>query len=271
VEDRRRTALADQLRFTALSLSAAILEVARKMPRETAVYEPAHGRRLMQGRNAGTRISAVAGALVLITSLAPICAEAGILRDAMVSLGISKRPKEPTAAEAAKGLPRHGFACCNLHYSKDWINDGNYAELAMISAGTPIEVISYGRDRAYVNIDGKAMRLGHDYGRDQESLEAWVNKIVVSVDPRPRIQAYPKAIQEAIYQGKVMPGMTREQIIASVGYPLTSENVSLDQPIWRMWRSSHGEYQLHFRSDGRLESVTGDDSVTSLMVFRPGS
>ena len=113
------------------------------------------------------------------------------------------------------------------------------------------------------------MRLGHEYGRDQETLEVWVNKVVVSDDPRPRIATYPKAIQEAIYEGKVMPGMTREQVIASLGYPLANENVSLNQPTWRMWRSSRGEYELHFRSDGRLESVTGDDSVTTLMIFRP--
>jgi hypothetical protein len=31
------------------------------------------------------------------------------------------------------------------------------------------------------------MRLGHDYGRDQESLDAWVNKVVVKDDPRGRI------------------------------------------------------------------------------------
>src|SRR5262249_31788933 len=137
------------------------------------------------------------------------------------------------------------------------------------SAGTPIEVVSYGRHRAYVTIDGKAMRLGHDYGRDPESLEVWVNKVVVAADPRPRIATYSKAIPEAIYQGKISPGMTRQQVIESPGYPLTSENVSVDQPTWRMWRSTHGEYQLHFRSDGRLESVTGDDSVTALMIFHP--
>jgi hypothetical protein len=64
--------------------------------------------------------------------------------------------------------------------------------------------------------------------------------------------------------------MTREQAIAAVGYPLTSENVSLNDPVWRMWRSSHGEYDLNFDVDGRLKSITGDDSVTSLVSYQPG-
>ena len=213
---------------------------------------------------------AVAGPLSLVLSmaLAPGDSQAGIFRDVLVSTGLSK-PPEPTAADKARGFPRHGFACCNLHYSKDWINDGNYAELPMISAGTPIEVVTYGKDRAYVNIEGKPMRLGHEYGRDQESLDQWVSKIVVAEDPRPRIKSYPKDVQDAIYEGKLVIGMTREQVITAIGYPLTSENVALDQPVWRMWRSTHGEYDLNFRSDGRLGSVTGDGDTTVLMLYHP--
>jgi len=113
------------------------------------------------------------------------------------------------------------------------------------------------------------MRLGHEYGRDQESLDQWVSKIVVAEDPRPRIKSYPKDVQDAIYEGKLVIGMTREQVITAIGYPLTSENVALDQPVWRMWRSTHGEYDLNFRSDGRLGSVTGDGDTTVLMLYHP--
>lgn len=76
-------------------------------------------------------------------------------------------------------------------------------------------------------------------------------------------------MRDAIHQGKVSIGMTREQAIASVGYPLTSENSSLDATSWRIWRSTHGEYDLNFRADGRLDTVTGDDEVTNQMVYRP--
>jgi hypothetical protein len=219
-----------------------------------------------------------AGLRAVIGSLAFACillsvslgAHAGILRDVMASVGLAKPGPAPVGADGQPAFPRQGYACCDLHYDKDWINDGNYAELPMIPAGTPIEVVSYGRQRAAVKVDGKPMRLGHDYGRDQESLDAWVNKIVIKDDPRGRISSYPSAIQEAIRQGKVMIGMTRDQVIVAVGYPLTSENASLDAPQWRMWRSSHGEYQLNFSRDGHLTSVSGDDSVTSLIVYQPG-
>jgi hypothetical protein len=221
-----------------------------------------------RNRDVRGRTHAVAALLMLGLPLMLICggSQAGILRDVMVSVGLSK-PAPPPAG--ALPLPRQGFACCNLHYDKDWINDGNYAELPMIPAGTPVEVMKYGFNRAYIKVDGKPMRLGHDYGRSQESLEAWVGKIIVSEDPRPRIAGYPRAVQAAIHEGKVMVGMTREQAIASIGYPLTSENVSLDEPMWRIWRSSHGEYDLNFGADGRIKSITGEDGVTSLVIYQP--
>ena len=68
--------------------------------------------------------------------------------------------------------------------------------------------------------------------------------------------------------GKQRFGMTKEQAIVAIGYPLTSENASLDEPIWRMWRSSHGEYDLHFEPNGRLGSITGEDEVTNLIVYQ---
>jgi hypothetical protein len=226
----------------------------------------------MKDRILNKRERAVFAPLTLALSLTLLsaAAHAGILRDVMVSVGLSKPAPPAPGSPGSQTLPRKGFACCVLHYSRDWINDGNYAELPMIPAGTPVEVLSYGSNRAYIKVDGKPMRLGHDYGRDQESLEVWVNKIVVNDDPRARIATYAPPIQAAIREGKVIVGMTREQAIASIGYPLTSENVSLDAPTWRIWRSSHGEYDLNFGADGRIKSVTGDDGVTSLVTYQPG-
>jgi hypothetical protein len=228
----------------------------------------------MKGRNPDERASrclaAASLAFAVSLMLAAPASHAGILRDVMVSVGLSKPAPPPAGSPGSQTLPRQGFACCVLHYSRDWINDGNYAELPMIPVGTPIEVLNYGSNRAYIKVEGKPMRLGHDYGRDQESLEAWVGKIVVNEDPRPRIATYPPPVQAAIREGKVMVGMTREQAIAAIGYPLTSENVSLDAPMWRIWRSSRGEYDLNFGADGRIKSITGDDSVTSLVIYQPG-
>lgn len=207
--------------------------------------------------------------LALLFALAPAALQAGIVRDVLSSVGLAKPSPPPVNAAGVPVFPRQGFACCNLHQDGNSINDGNYAKYPLIPAGTPIEVIKYSRNEAAIKIKGKPLRLLHDYGRDQESLDQWVNKIVVNEDPTARIASYPANVQAAIHDGKIVVGMTREQAIVAIGYPLTSENASLDEPVWRMWRSSRGEYDLHFGDNGRVSSVSGDDEVTTLIVWQP--
>jgi len=158
-----------------------------------------------------------------------------------------------------------GYTCCNLRYNKDWINDGNYGQLPMIPAGTPIRVTGYGRYRASVEIDGKPFRLGLDYGRTMETTEQWVAKQIVADDPKTALAGYPAAVRQAIEKGQIMIGMTKAQVIMSLGHPMTSENPRLDAPLWRYWWSSFGEYQVYWDGD-RVSKVTGHPETLALML-----
>lgn len=162
------------------------------------------------------------------------------------------------------GLAAHGqellegYTCCNLHYDKDWISDANWRQLPSIPAGSKIKITSYGwNNRAYAQIDGREMRIGHDYGRNEEKLEQYVAKLVVKKDPRAAIARYPEKIRTAIKNGTVIPGMTREQVIISVGYPPTHRTPSLDAPVWNLWASRAGRYEVHFNNKGVVEKIVG--------------
>jgi len=162
---------------------------------------------------------------------------------------------------------RSGFACCNLHYEGDWISDSNLAQLAFIPAGTPINVKKIDGYRAYVEVDDKPMRLGHDYGREQETTEQWVNKLVLLEDPRLKIAKFPPAIRKAIEAGKLMKGMTREQVIIAVGHPQTNENPRLDGPYWRYWWSSFGPYYVYW-SANKVSKIDGHSETVAVMTYK---
>src|SRR5258706_6289379 len=91
----------------------------------------------------------------------------------------------------AQGLPE-GYTCCNLHHDKDFISDANWTHAPMIEAGAKIKVLSYGSNVANVEIDGKPMRIGQEYGRKQEPLQAFVSKLVGKSDPQRKIKRYSK-------------------------------------------------------------------------------
>ena len=173
----------------------------------------------------------------------------------------------PSAESKAVSSVRSGYACCNLHYEGDWISDSNLAQLAYIPAGTPINVKKIDGYRAYVEVDGKPMRLGHDYGRAEETTEQWVNKLVVTEDPKAKIAKFAPPVREAIKAGKLMKGMTKEQVIISVGYPQTNENPRLDGPYWRYWWSSFGPYYVYW-SGNKVSRIDGHSETVGNMTYK---
>uniref|UniRef100_Q477Q7 Lipoprotein n=1 Tax=Dechloromonas aromatica (strain RCB) TaxID=159087 RepID=Q477Q7_DECAR len=183
--------------------------------------------------------------------------------------GSDTKPEEgKPVAEAKKetGI-RSGYACCNLHYSGDWISDSNLAQLPFIAAGTPIKVLRIDGYRAYVEVDGKPMRLGHDYGRAEETTEQWVNKLVVLDDPKVKMAKYSPAVRNAIAKGQLMKGMTKEQVIISVGHPQTNENQRLDGPYWRYWWSSFGPYYVYW-TKGSVSKIDGHSETVGYMTYK---
>ena len=44
----------------------------------------------------------------------------------------------------------------------------------------------------------------------------------------------------------------------ALGYPVTSENPSLEAARWTYWQSSFTEYRVEFGADGRVADVIGE-------------
>jgi hypothetical protein len=171
--------------------------------------------------------------------------------------------------DSAPTVPlREGFTCCNLHYESDWISDSNYGSLPFIPAGTPVKLKSYGSNRLYVDMDGKEMRIGLDYGRAQETLEQFADKLIVAQDPKPKIAKYSANVREAIRFGQITVGMTKEQTIIAAGYPQRDENVSLEAPIWNYWASSFAPYRVVWGKNGQIKEVATDPATAARMVYR---
>lgn len=162
---------------------------------------------------------------------------------------------------------QNGFICCNLHYEGDWISDQNWTGFPFLPAGLPASVTSYGRNMANISIDGRTMRLGHDYGRAQEPLERFVAKIIVREDPRRRLESWPPAVREAVRLGQVMIGMTREQVIMSLGYPQTDNTAHLEQRTWYYWVNSFLSYQVIWGADGRVQEIAGNPQARQRVMY----
>ena len=152
-----------------------------------------------------------------------------------------------------------GYLCCNMRSDGSWISDSNYAENGkrVVPVGTPAKVTGYGRYRVKVLLDGKKQEIGNDYSRDLDD-EAFAKRYVVAADPKAKIATFPEKTRKAIESQRIHKGMTREQVLMSLGYPISSENPNLDTEMWRFWLSSFAEFQVLFDAGGKVRDIATD-------------
>jgi hypothetical protein len=139
------------------------------------------------------------------------------------------------AASAGCATVPDGYTCCNLHYDADRISDANWRNLPMIPAGATIRIVNYGFNTAVVEIDGKPIKIAHDYGRDQESLETYVAKLVLPFDPRTRVASYchPGARGDL---PRRRDSRTRDGYWSRSASPPTHRTLTLDSDVWwHLW------------------------------------
>lgn len=165
--------------------------------------------------------------------------------------------------EEARRLAMAGasFACCNLRYDDDWISDENVWGLPFIPAGTPIAIREYGRNRIHVLVDGRPMTIGHDSGRKQETKEQLIAKLLVKVDPAEAIASYSPGIQQAIRSGKIVLGMSRQQVLVSLGFPRPDLTPSLASQVWKYATLDDGDFELVWGENGLLSALRVEESL----------
>ena len=174
----------------------------------------------------------------------------------------------PAALAQPMPQPAEGFLCCNMRTDGKWISDINYAEHGkrVLPAGMPVKATGYGRSRVLIETPEGRQAIGNDYSRDLD-MTSFASRYIVAEDPKAKIAAYPPKIRTAIQTQRVMPGMTREQVLMAMGYPVSSENPHLDAKVWRFWRSSFAEFQVVFGPDDRVREITTDPQTRNLVVM----
>ena len=172
-------------------------------------------------------------------------------------------------ALAPKDLAQAAFTCCNLRYSGDWIGDANSPDSPFVPAGSQIIVKDYGRYRANVLIEGRAMRIGQDYGREQQTREQHIGKLVVKDDPKLRLATFDAQTQQAIRAGRVQLGMTREQVLMALSYPRADLTRSLDLPTWTYLADEEESLSIVWGPQQTVVQINASEPIRQLLVFPP--
>jgi SmpA / OmlA family len=171
--------------------------------------------------------------------------------------------------ELAKAMEGAGYACCNLRYEDKWIDDTPWPHLPFVPAGARIKVLDYSRNEVAVLIEGRRMRIGNSFSRGAESMQEMVARLVLPKDPRPTIAEWDSPVRDAVAAGRVLPGMTREQVEVALGRPRYTGTRSLNSKDWLYHLTNGEEAFVVFGADERVKEVDGSRAARKLLLATP--
>ncbi len=166
----------------------------------------------------------------------------------------------PTASPEAvrEWQSRTLFTCCNIRYEGQSVSDANYSIGSILPFGSPVTIDTMSGDSMTITSGGTKLTLTHSYGTGQENSQQYFSKVLVPTDPHTRFASFPKDVQSAISDGRVEKGMTKDQVIMSLGYPPTHRTASTDLNTWTYWQNRWVTYQVQFGDDGKVINLVGN-------------
>lgn len=150
----------------------------------------------------------------------------------------------------------------------DWISEAPWLNQGIIPAGSRLKVLDYGKDRARVLVDGQKMRMGIDYApADKEDIRQFVARATSAQDPRPVIAGYAEPVRNAVRVGRVLKGMTKAQVLVSLGRPRVDFVPDLEQAEWAYQVPDNEVIYLQFDAAGVLSGLDGSRKAREMVLY----
>lgn len=182
----------------------------------------------------------------------------------------------PLPAHAAAPIGETRYLCCNMRFTRDRFNDINYDEegSTLLPYGTPVRILELSQIRMRLEINGAYYKFNNDFSR-KLGMSEFIKRYLLVDDPRPAHKNLPESARQAIEAFTVVPGMTREQVLLAVAYPIADETPDLKSDVWKYWQIRTIEYDVKFDASGVVTDVVviddfshDDDEVCPVNVYR---
>lgn len=151
---------------------------------------------------------------------------------------------------------RDYFTRFSFHQEDEKYPITNYARGALVPINTPVKCIAMSGDKLTIR------RLDNGTDIKVENVKKYSGKTITEIarillaEEKTPIEELVPTLANAIRQGEMRKGMTKEQVIMARGYPPAHETPSLDGDRWVYWSSRFVKHTILF-ANGRLVEGRG--------------
>jgi hypothetical protein len=136
------------------------------------------------------------------------------------------------------------------------VHGTNYKRGDLIPLGTEVEIQSAKKRVIVFTVPSRAnqtLQLVNDHGAGVNLVQLFERTFDREA---PGYAGASGKIREAIEQGDIIKGMTRDQVLLSRGYPPRNRTPSLELDRWRYWDHRFSTRLIHFGDDGKVTEIT---------------
>lgn len=125
----------------------------------------------------------------------------------------------------------------------------------VIPVGTEINIVKKSRKRFdfTYGTTGQSVRFEFHSTRMGMSIDEYIDKIS-SATPY-NAQGLSELDRKGVAAGKALVGMSRDGVMAALGYPAAHKTPSLESTTWTYWTNRFGTLAVDFDSKGKAKAV----------------
>lgn len=166
----------------------------------------------------------------------------------------SCRSVPPEAVEAIEA-GQTWYSQYALHHEKGRYRTTNYQRGNVLPVNSAVTPLAMGARSVTVEIQetGETLVVENVAKHTAETMADFLDKIF---RPEPvDLGQFSDAERDAIDRAAAEPGMSRDAVIAAIGYPPAHETPSLDGRQWKYWSSRFKTFLVLFGDDGLVREV----------------
>jgi hypothetical protein len=153
------------------------------------------------------------------------------------------------------------YLCCNMRFNANReASDANYAYPEVqgytLRAGTRVHVVHVHWNNITIQPEGDDHTFNIDFrfGTARQNGRQYFHKILVATDPTISLADAPRTVVNAVHEGLLIPGMTRDEALLARGYPPFHHTPGIEAHEWTYYTSPGFVHVVRF-ADGKIASI----------------